>query len=342
MSLPPSLPIIIPLDQLADGTDVDDVLTWDGTEWVSAPVSGALPDAFTGQALVYNGTSWEGSNSVRGVTITSATNATLTIADNKTLSCNNSLTFSGNDGTTMTFPNETDTVVCLSTTQTITNKTLTRPIITSETTPVGSTGMMYYDSTENLLRFYNGTFWQYINMYKAIIINLPNFDIINGGYFYEIPVYSIIGTNPSSGSVNSTFPTNKWSASSEINFLQVNPAHVRITHTTSAQGNWISFNFGTQDRGIYKLVWYCTVGAQGRGIIKIKEETTNVIFQEADLWSNLGVGVFYNTDFERVFTFNPNADTGNLTIRWYSDTNNSNSTGYAISLCNNIYLTRLG
>jgi len=68
--------------------------------------------------------------SINKVTITApASSATLTIADGKTLTASNSLTFAGTDGTTMTFPGSSDTVVTLTATQTLTNKSLSAPVV---------------------------------------------------------------------------------------------------------------------------------------------------------------------------------------------------------------------
>lgn len=66
---------------------------------------------------------------INKVTITTpATSATLTIANGKTLTANNSLTLAGVDATTITFQG-TDTYVGRTTTDTLTNKTLTSPVI---------------------------------------------------------------------------------------------------------------------------------------------------------------------------------------------------------------------
>lgn len=67
--------------------------------------------------------------SVNKVAITApATSATLTIANGKTLTANNSIAFSGTDGTTQTFQ-ASDTIVGRATTDTLTNKTHTLPIL---------------------------------------------------------------------------------------------------------------------------------------------------------------------------------------------------------------------
>lgn len=67
--------------------------------------------------------------SVNKVAITApATSATLTVADGKTLTASNTLTLAGTDSTTITFQG-TDTYVGRTTTDTLTNKTLTAPRI---------------------------------------------------------------------------------------------------------------------------------------------------------------------------------------------------------------------
>lgn len=65
---------------------------------------------------------------INGLTINSTT-GTLAIANGKTLTASNSLAFTGTDGTSFAFPGSSDTVVTLSATQTLTNKTLTAPTI---------------------------------------------------------------------------------------------------------------------------------------------------------------------------------------------------------------------
>ena len=70
---------------------------------------------------------------INKVTLTTpATGSTLTIADGKTLTASNSLTLAGTDSTTITFQG-TDTYVGRTTTDTLTNKTLTTPTIGSFT-----------------------------------------------------------------------------------------------------------------------------------------------------------------------------------------------------------------
>ena len=75
--------------------------------------------------------------SVNGLTITAST-GTLTITNGKTLSISNSLTFAGTDGQTFTFPNGTDTVVTLTATQELDNKTLDSSVLKGTFTASGT------------------------------------------------------------------------------------------------------------------------------------------------------------------------------------------------------------
>lgn len=69
--------------------------------------------------------------SVNKVAITApATSATLTIADGKTFTVSNTLTMQGTDSTVFTFPSSSDTVVTLSATQTLTNKSIAETQVT--------------------------------------------------------------------------------------------------------------------------------------------------------------------------------------------------------------------
>jgi hypothetical protein len=75
--------------------------------------------------------------SINGLTLTSST-GTLTVANSKTLTASNSLTFTGTDSTSFAFPGTSDTVVTLAASQTLTNKTLTSPIVGGGITHNGS------------------------------------------------------------------------------------------------------------------------------------------------------------------------------------------------------------
>jgi hypothetical protein len=68
--------------------------------------------------------------------------ATLTIASGKILTVDNTLELAGTDSTKFTFPSSSDTVVTLAATQTLTNKTLTNPVIASISGNSGATGTL--------------------------------------------------------------------------------------------------------------------------------------------------------------------------------------------------------
>jgi len=76
-----------------------------------------------------------------------ATGSTLTIADGKTLTASNSLTFTGTDATSFAFPGTSDTVVTLTATQTLTNKTLTSPVIST----ISNTGTLTLPTSTDTL-----------------------------------------------------------------------------------------------------------------------------------------------------------------------------------------------
>ena len=69
--------------------------------------------------------------SINKVAITApASSATLTIADGKTLTVSNTITLVGTDGTTYTFPGATATIAGLDSTQTLSNKRITKRTVT--------------------------------------------------------------------------------------------------------------------------------------------------------------------------------------------------------------------
>lgn len=94
---------------------------------ITAPATSATLTIANGTTLSVAGANFTLTSSSAG--------SGLTGASGKTLTFNNSLTFAGTDSTTMTFPGASDTVVTLTATQNLTNKTLTSPTITS-TAPV--------------------------------------------------------------------------------------------------------------------------------------------------------------------------------------------------------------
>jgi len=84
--------------------------------------TGTVAATWTGNAVV--------ATTYNGNTFTTGT-GTLTIAASKTLTANNSITLAGTDSTVMTFPSTSQTVVGLTSTQTLTNKRVTRRLVTA-------------------------------------------------------------------------------------------------------------------------------------------------------------------------------------------------------------------
>jgi len=97
----------------------------------SAQLRGVLSDETGTGAAVFAGGNIGAATatSINGLTVTSST-GTLTIANAKTFTANNSITIAGTDGTTQTFQ-ASDTIVGRTTTDTLTNKTLTSPVIST-------------------------------------------------------------------------------------------------------------------------------------------------------------------------------------------------------------------
>lgn len=142
------------LDNLTDVTitspQTNDVLTYNGSTWVNQAGGGGGSGTVTSVSVVTaNGVSGSVAtatttpaitltlgaitpSTVRGLTITTTT-GTFTLTNAKTFAVTNSLTLSGTDGNTLTFPSGNDTVVTLTASQTLTNKTLTTPTIASFT-----------------------------------------------------------------------------------------------------------------------------------------------------------------------------------------------------------------
>ena len=90
---------------------------------ITAPATSATLTIANGVTLSATGANFTLASTGSGSTVTGASAKNLTF--------NNSLTLAGTDGTTMTFPGTSDTVVTLTAIQTLTNKTLTAPIMTT-------------------------------------------------------------------------------------------------------------------------------------------------------------------------------------------------------------------
>jgi hypothetical protein len=109
------------------------------------------------------------SGSINKVTITApAAGSTLTIANGKTLTASNSLTFTGTDATSFAFPGTSGTVVTLAATQSLTNKTLTLPVIDNikhgYSTTATAAGTTILTSTSNYMQFFTGSTTQILSL----------------------------------------------------------------------------------------------------------------------------------------------------------------------------------
>ncbi len=342
MPLPSSRPIIINFNQLASGNIINDIINWNGTNWEAIENTGWLPAGIENETLVYDGANWVSSSTINGLSLTSTTNATLSIASNKTLTYNNSITIEGTDGTTITFPSLSDTLCDIDSTQTLTNKTLTHPIITPESsTPTPTTGMMYFDTTENLLRFYNGTIWLYIDMVKAVSIYLPNLAATsNNGIFYSIPIATAIGLlNTATNTVGPA--TNNWASNRTLRlFVTTSFSYIR-QDSTIAINDYIEFNFGPQPAGIYSIIFSICAANTGC-ILGITEQTTGLTICQVDSYKSDVNIVIFQQEFPFIFTSNIDND-AELIIRWTAVSKNTlPSSSYYIRLANYIQLNRYG
>lgn len=110
------------------------VLAGNGTAIAAATTtgSGSTVVLATGPTLTTPALGVATATSVNGLTITTTTGV-LTITNAKTLAVSNSLTFTGTDSTSFAFPSTSDTVVTLTAAQTLTNKTLTAPVLGAAT-----------------------------------------------------------------------------------------------------------------------------------------------------------------------------------------------------------------
>ncbi len=342
MTEPEPVPIIINFNQLADGNIINDIINWNGTNWEAIENTGWLSAGVNGQALVYDGADWVGSSTINGLSLTSTTNATLTIASNKTLTYNNSITIEGTDGTTITFPSSSSTLCDINSTQTLTNKTLTHPIITPESsTPTPTAGMMYFDTTENLLRFYNGSNWFYINMASPVSVYLPELAATsNEGIFYAVPVVTAIGLLDTPSGTTGT-ATNRWGSNKTL-ILSVSSAGNLITQVTNTQAlnDYIEFSFDIQPIGIYSIIF--TMGSRSTmGIIRLTEQTTGLNICQIDAYRGNTSTLLYQQEYPFIFT-GSGGNPAELKIRWtVISKNTAIGSNYSLVLYNYIQLIRL-
>lgn len=112
--------------------------TFTGVQTMTSPVL-ITPTLGVATATSYN-----------GLTL-STTTGTFTLTNGKTLAVTNSLTFAGTDGTTITGPGVSGTMATLAGTETLSNKTLTAPVIGVATgTSLAVTGLLKSSGTAGI------------------------------------------------------------------------------------------------------------------------------------------------------------------------------------------------
>lgn len=102
------------------------------TKWSAFASGSAIQDADNAVGL-QSGANVKWAWSAVKTYLYGAATAVLSIAAGKTFTVSNTLTLTGTDATSFAFPNANDTVVGLAATQTLTNKTLTAPVIGAAT-----------------------------------------------------------------------------------------------------------------------------------------------------------------------------------------------------------------
>ena len=209
--------------------------------------------------------------SVNGLTI-SASTGTLSIGNGKTFTTSNSLTFTGTDGTSFAFPSTSDSVVTLGVSQTLTNKTLTSPVINGGTVAgltsfgIRSSGTGAFDltlaNTENLTA----------GRTLTLTLNNAARTLNISGNITTADNFTTSGSNPitltSTGTTNVTLPTsgtlatistsqtfsgsNIFSALTQFTDIKLSSGHIYPTangttalQITKADGTTRIMNFDT-------------------------------------------------------------------------------------------------
>lgn len=187
--------------------------------------------------------------SINGLTISTST-GTLTVANGKTLTANNSLAFTGTDGTTFTFPGSSDTVVTLGATQTLTNKTLTTPSISS---PVITGGLIDASSAASTLKLKSNT--------------AAALQITDGTNAYQTIDTRTTNSGSSAFTFTQTAPTIASAAGAQYISVTHTPGTYNFTGTTNQTGTGTASSLGS-------LFNQPTISSNGTHTIT---ETSNVL-----------------------------------------------------------------
>jgi hypothetical protein len=150
------------------------------------------------------------------------------IVNAKKLTVSNSLTFAGTDGTTMTFPNGSDTVATLAANQTLTNKTLTSPRANSILDTNGNTSLVLgaTGSAVNYLQLSNATSGNNPIFYSQGASSNIGIDLVLKGTG-NFTVYD--------ASFGVIFGTNSGTPGSNTNYLVLKPG---TAGNPAALGSW--------------------------------------------------------------------------------------------------------
>lgn len=158
------------------------------------------------------------SSTINKITLTQpATAATLTIVNNKTFMVDNTLELAGTDSTKMTFPSTSDTVVTLTASQTLTNKTLTAPVLgaaSATSLTLSSTTGIVGTTTNNDAA--TGSVGEYVtsvilggsavSLSSGAASNITTISLTAGDW----DVGSAVAYNSSSGSPSYTYMMSSW------------------------------------------------------------------------------------------------------------------------------------